>query len=794
MEFAEICRSGGIAVYEAHGVPHGRSIPFLPILDLFRGFYGITEQDSDQAVREKITGRLLVLDEALQDALAPTFEFLGVPDPEHPAARIDPDARQRQLFAIVKRVVEALSLRAPVVTLLEDLHWFDRGSEAFLEVLVETATTTRSLLVVNFRPEYRAGWMQKSYYQQLPLRPLTAEGVGEMLRDLLGADPSLGSLAATIRERTGGTPFFIEEMVQTLAEDGSLIGTTGSYHLTRPVANLALPATVQAVLAARIDRLGEREKEVLQTASVIGKEVPQGILQQVSAVTGKDLTAALRTLIAADFLYETSLYPEPEYTFKHPLTQEVAYHSQLGDRRARLHGSAARALQALYPDKLDERAALIAHHLEQAGEALDASRWHARAAQWAGTHDRNAALRHWRRVRKLLAPMTDSQEAIALALASHTQMLSLFWVLGVSEEEAAIVFSEGTTLASRAADVRALASLNAGYAGIRLGHGAEDHLDHAREAVRLADESGDVALRRVVRVYLTRSLLFAGHWSETLTCTEDAMDRLAEDQTLGIDMLGYNPYTMLADLRAASLTTLGRAAEALQWFEKAMQRARDDHDLLMLGVVCADYGANFSVVGDAQVTLERARQGAEIGEKVGGATTRMHGYAQLAFAYLRVGSYAEAVTSSERSRAIARESHAAFEMEPLAAACLAEAYAHTAEPERALRTAEEAVAGARQYAPGMEPFAQLALVRVLLRTQGLAARSAIEEALEELSQTIEQMGLKTLNSLVSLERAELARLAGDEAARQRELREAHRLFLEIGAPIRAAEIAKEFAG
>ena len=232
-----------------------------------------------------------------------------MPDPEHPAPRIDPDARQRQLFAIVKRVTEALSRREPGVTLLEDLHWFDRGSEAFLEVLVETATTTRSLLVLNFRPEYHAGWMQKSYYQQLPLQPLTAESVGEMLRDLLGTDPSLAGLAATIRDRTGGTPFFIEEMVQTLAEDGSLVGTRGSYQLTRPVANLALPATVQAVLAARIDRLAEREKEVLQTAAVIGKEVPEAILRQVSAVTGDELAAALRTLIAADFLYEAGALP-----------------------------------------------------------------------------------------------------------------------------------------------------------------------------------------------------------------------------------------------------------------------------------------------------------------------------------------------------------------------------------------------------------------------------------------------------------------------------------------------------
>jgi predicted ATPase len=158
MEFTELCRSRGMAVFEAHGVSHGKAIPFLPILELFRGYYSITEQDSDLAAREKITGRMLVLDEALRDALSPMFEFLGVPDPEHPTPRIDPDARQRQLFAIVKRVVEAHSRREPGVTLLEDLHWFDRGSEAFLEVLVETTTTTRTLLVVRI---FLEAWDQR---------------------------------------------------------------------------------------------------------------------------------------------------------------------------------------------------------------------------------------------------------------------------------------------------------------------------------------------------------------------------------------------------------------------------------------------------------------------------------------------------------------------------------------------------------------------------------------------------------------------------------------------------------
>jgi class 3 adenylate cyclase/tetratricopeptide (TPR) repeat protein len=791
MEFIEHCRSHGIGVFEAHGVSHGRAIPFLPILELFRGYFGITQQDSDLVAREKITGRMLVLDETLRDALPAVLEFLGVADPEHPAPRIDPDARQRQLFAIVKRVTEAQGRREPGVILLEDLHWFDRGSEAFLEVLVETATTTRTLLVVNFRPEYHATWMQKPYYQQIPLQPLTAETVNEMLQDLLGTDPALGGLAVMIRERAGGTPFFIEEMVQTLAEDGSLAGTKGSYRLTRAVATLALPATVQAVLAARIDRLAEREKEVLQAAAVIGKQVPEAILRQVSSVTGHDLAAALRMLISADFLYEAALYPEVEYTFKHPLTEEVAYHSQLGERRARLHGLVARVLQDFYVDKLDERAALVATHLERAGEALDASRWHARAAQWAGTHDQEACLRHWQRVRKLLAPLTDSQEATRLALAAHVQMLSLFWVVGVSEQEAAMVFSEGKTLASRARDLRALASLHSGYSSLRLAHGAGDHLDYAREGVRLADESDDVALRGLVRYSLVRSLLFAGCFAEGLNCAEEGMEYLAKDPAIGIDLLGFNPYTMLVTIRADFLFMVGRVPEGVEWFERALQRAREDQDLLMLGVANADFGGMYSDLGDPQIALTHARQGVELAEKVAGPHTRAFAYLQVGRALLRSGLCVEAITALERCLEIIRESHMGFEVESGATVVMAEAYAHVGEPERAVQLAEKGIARARQLRNGLLSWMLMLLARVLLQTKGLASLEAIEEALEEASRLAGIAAFKELEPLICVERAEIAQLTGDEATREHELREAHRLFTEIGAPIRAAEVAKK---
>jgi adenylate cyclase len=302
-EFLERCRARGVTTYETHGVAHGKAVPFLPMLQLFRAFFGIREQDSDTTAREKIAGRLLLLDERFREALPLMFDFLGVPDPERPARRMEPEARQRQLLVLVKGVVEARGQRETTVALLEDLHWFDAGSEAFLAQLVEALAATRTLMLVNFRPEYHAGWMQKSYYQQLPVRPLGPEAIVELLRHLLGSDPSVARVADMIQERTSGNPFFIEEAVQSLAEYGSLEGTKGAYRLGKPVEEVAVSPTVQAVLAGRIDRLSEREKQVLQTAAVIGKKFPEPVLSRVIELPATELAGSLSALEGAEFIY-----------------------------------------------------------------------------------------------------------------------------------------------------------------------------------------------------------------------------------------------------------------------------------------------------------------------------------------------------------------------------------------------------------------------------------------------------------------------------------------------------------
>jgi class 3 adenylate cyclase len=232
-EFVQRCRARGTPVDEAHGVAHGKMVPYLLVLGFLRGYFGIGEQETAQAIREKVAGKLLLLDPALADALPLVFDFLGVPDPERPLPSLDPEVRQHRLFEAMKRLTHARSRREPGVSLIEDLHWIDSASEAFVANFIEAVAGTRTLAIVTFRPEYDAAWMRKSYYQRLALPPLGPEAIAELLADRLGNDPSVADLGERIRTRTGGNPFFIEEIVQALVEAGSLAGTKGAYRLVR---------------------------------------------------------------------------------------------------------------------------------------------------------------------------------------------------------------------------------------------------------------------------------------------------------------------------------------------------------------------------------------------------------------------------------------------------------------------------------------------------------------------------------------------------------------------------------
>jgi class 3 adenylate cyclase/tetratricopeptide (TPR) repeat protein len=361
-EFIHTHRTHGWLILQSSSVSYGKAAPWLPLVDLLKGYFKIADRDDARAMRAKVTGTLLTLDEGLKDSIPPVLWLLDVLPEDHEFGRLDRHARRTAAVDAARRVLRRESVSQPVLVVFEDLHWIDAETQAFLDALVESLPSTRMLLIVNYRPEYRHAWGSKTYYRQLRidvLPPATAEA---LLEPLLGDDASLGPLRRLLVERTEGNPLFLEESVRALVETQVLVGERGAYRLVKEPGAIQVPATVQAILAARIDRLPPDDKALLQTASVIGKDLPWALLLAISERSEDELQAGLARLQAAEFIYEAKLFPDVEYTFKHALTHEVAYGSLLHGRRRTVHARVLSAIERVYADRLAEHAERLAHH------------------------------------------------------------------------------------------------------------------------------------------------------------------------------------------------------------------------------------------------------------------------------------------------------------------------------------------------------------------------------------------------------------------------------------------------
>ncbi|MBI2544153.1 MAG: hypothetical protein HYW16_02875 [Candidatus Rokubacteria bacterium] len=296
--------------------------------------------------------------------------LLDVPVEDAEWQVLEPAQRRQRTLGAVKRLLLRESQVQPLLVVFEDLHWIDAETQALLDTLVESLPTAKRLLLVNYRPDYQHGWGSKTFYSQLRLDPLPPESAEELLQALLGDDATLQPLKPLLIERTEGNPFFLEESVRTLVETKALAGERGAYRLVKALPGVQVPASVQAVLAARIDRLPPEDKGLLQSASAIGKDVPLALLQAIADLPEEALRRQLARLQAGEFLYETSLFPDLEYTFKHSLTHEVTYQSLLHERQRALHARIVNAMETLYASRLMEQAERLAHHaLRGAGGA-----------------------------------------------------------------------------------------------------------------------------------------------------------------------------------------------------------------------------------------------------------------------------------------------------------------------------------------------------------------------------------------------------------------------------------------
>ena len=366
---------------EAFSVSHGKASAYLPVVDLLHTYFDIKPEDDARKRREKVAGKITVLDRSLEDTLPYLFALLGIVEGMDPLGQMDGQVKKSRTLEGIKRILLRESLNQPLIVMFEDLHWIDEQTQEFLNLLADSLANAKLLLLVNYRPaEYSHQWGSKTYYTQLRLDPLGTESAHEMLSALLGEAPEVAPLKKLIIERTEGNPFFMEEMYQAMLEDG-VIARNGAIKLVKPLPSARLPTTVQALLAARIDRLPADAKELLQTLSVIGREFRISLVRAVELKSEDELNRTLNDLQLREFIYEQPALGDTEFIFKHALTLEVAYNSLLQERRKLMHERIGVAVEALYANRIEDHLASLAHHYARSANPAKALEYCRRACQ-----------------------------------------------------------------------------------------------------------------------------------------------------------------------------------------------------------------------------------------------------------------------------------------------------------------------------------------------------------------------------------------------------------------------------
>ena len=591
-EFKARSRSGCLLL-ETFSVSHGKASAYLPVIELLKNYFGIEAEDDDRKRREKVNGKVLTLDRSLEDTLPHLFSLLGIAEStfgpaEAPAVLAEPKAerakesarcalrgmmamdRQTQrprILDAVKRLLLRESLAQPVIVEFEDLHWIDGETQALLNLLADSIASARILMLVNYRPEYAHQWGSKTYYTQLRLDPLGRESAEEMLSALLGDGKDLLALKRLIIDRTEGNPFFMEEIKEALFDEG-VLARNGGVKLTKPMTEVRLPPTVQGVLASRIDRLGREEKELLQTLAVIGKEFPLSLIRKIAGSTKDDLERTLSVLQVAEFIYEQPAVSDAEYTFKHAVTQEVAYGLLLNERRKELHRRIAAAIESLHRERLEDHYGELARHYSRAGESTEAVQYLGLAGEQAFARSAYAeAIANLTTGLELLkslseSPARDRQELrMQLTLAS-----ALFVVTGPASNEAAAAFSRAYELSRRDGESPDLVLALIGLTRVHLFREGAVHKarEASQETLKAASRIQDPGL--VATAHCTQGMVL--HFLAELAQARERLEQaiaLFNSVSIPSSSMGW----------VISLLYLGRTLWLLGFPDQALERTRE---------------------------------------------------------------------------------------------------------------------------------------------------------------------------------------------------------------------------
>jgi predicted ATPase len=696
-EFTQSHRTQGWLRLDSGSVSYGKATPYLPVIDLLKAYCQIEARDDARRMREKLTGKLLTLDEALKPTLPALLALLDVPVEDPAWHALDPIQRRQRTLEALKRVLVRESQAQPVLLVFEDLHWIDSETQALLDTLIDSLPTVRLLLLVNYRPEYQHGWASKTYYTQLRLDPLPPASAEDFLQALLGNDPGLAPLKQLLIARTEGNPFFLEESARTLVETGVLVGPPGAYRQAQALPAIQVPATVQAVLAARIDRQPPEEKRLLQTAAVIGTEVPFALLQAIAELPEADLHRGLAHLQAAEFLYETSLFPEPVYTFKHALTHEVAYSGLLLERRRVLHTRIVELLEQLTPERLAEQVERLAYHALR-GEAWDKAISYYRQAG-AKAMARSAyreALTCFEQALAALQHLPESRDTVEQTIDLRLALRTALHPLGESGRvldhlRAAEALAEGLGDHQRLAQVTGhlLTSFDlvGDYAQV---------VELGQRTLAMAIARGDVALQARVRLTLGRTSYSLGDYRQAIALLSHNVAALT-GEFLHARLSNIAPPSILSRAWVIwCLAEVGAFAEGIPLGEEGMRIARAVD--LPYGLISASTGVGglYLYKGDLDQAIPVLERGLGLCQVANIPLMFPAIASPLGYAYVLAGRVAEALPLLEQVVEQATSTRRPGG-QPLWVAWLSEAHLRAGRVEDATQLAERALALARHH-------------------------------------------------------------------------------------------------
>jgi tetratricopeptide (TPR) repeat protein/transposase-like protein len=688
-EFIESPRTRDSLIVVGSAASYGKSMPYLPVIDLLRKYFKIDPRDNSKTIKDRITEKMLSLEQGLAPAVSAVLALLDLPIDDAQWQPLDPQQKRQRTLEAVKLLLLEESRRGPVVLVFEDLHWIDSETQAVLDTLVDSLPSQRVLLLVSYRPEYQHTWNRKTYYAQLRLDALSREDSQVLLDSLLGTEKAMAALKATLVERTGGNPFFLEESVRTLVETDVLTGDRGAYGLSRPVGDIRVPATVEAVLAARIERLPPEDKSLLQTAAVIGEDVPFSLLQAIAERSDDALRRSLSNLQAAEFLYEARLLPDLEYTFKHALTQQVAYRSVLQQRRRALHVRIGDAIEAAFFDRLTEHVERLAHHARR-GELWDkALRYMRQAGQRAALRSAHReAVPCFDEALVALSHLPDSQQALELGIDLRLELRNSLMALGDIERESVLI-SEARDRAEAIGDRRRLSqSLIFESNHFVLSGAPRRAVESAGRALSMSEGLGDVWLELQARYELAKA------------------------------------WNALGDYRRAA-QGFAAVVEAIEG--QGVRRGGPGIGAVHSRTLLA---TNLSGLGEFAWALVRAEEAVRIAEAAAYDFSVIHGHCVVGLVHARQGNVEMAIGPLERSRRISEARDIKIFFRTIASA-LGSAYSLSGRSREAVTLLEEA----REWTAG-QPLSGGALLTselgmAYLRLGRLAdARNAAGEALE----------------------------------------------------------------